>query len=331
MNESQRRKENVALLSVISNSLLVIMKLMVGFLIGAVSIMSEAIHSAVDLVAAIIAMFSVKTSSIPADKKHPFGHGKIENISGTIEAVLIFLAAGWIVFEAVKKFSNPEPIEHIGWGVVVMFVSAVVNVLVSKRLFKVGRETDSIALEADAWHLRTDVYTSAGVMISLALIWVGGKTFPGMDLSWLDPAAAIGVALLIIKAAYDLTMQSAKDLLDVQLPVEEVAWIRDLILAHRPVIHGFHQLRTRKAGNFRFVEFHLKMDPQMTVETSHLITEELSAKIENHFPSSSVTIHIEPCDGDCVGNCLEGCLLADETRRNVTKNISPYKKKREPA
>lgn len=331
MNESQRRKENVALLSVISNSLLVIMKLMVGFLIGAVSIMSEAIHSAVDLVAAIIAMFSVKTSAIPADKKHPFGHGKIENISGTIEAVLIFLAAGWIVFEAVKKFSNPEPIEHIGWGVVVMFVSAVVNVLVSKKLFKVGRETDSIALEADAWHLRTDVYTSVGVMISLALIWVGDKTFPGMDLSWLDPAAAIAVALLIIKAAYDLTMQSAKDLLDVQLPVEEVAWIRDLILAHRPVIHGFHQLRTRKAGNFRFVEFHLKMDPQMTVETSHLITEELSAKIENHFPSSSVTIHIEPCDGDCVGNCLEGCLLTDETRRNVTKNISPYKKKREPA
>jgi cation diffusion facilitator family transporter len=195
-------------------------------------------------------------------------------------------------------------------------------------LFKVGRETDSIALEADAWHLRTDVYTSAGVMISLALIWMGDQLFPEVDLDWLDPAAAIGVALLIFKAAYDLTVRSAKDLLDVQLPVEEVAWVRRLIMKHRPVIHGFHQLRTRKAGNFRFVEFHLKMEPQMTVETSHRITEELTEKIESHFPQSSVIIHIEPCDGDCAGKCLDGCLLPEEARRKVTKNISPYKRRK---
>jgi cation diffusion facilitator family transporter len=326
MDKTQRRKERVALLSVISNSLLVIMKLAVGFLIGAVSIISEAIHSAVDLVAALIAMFSVKTSSIPADKRHPFGHGKIENISGTVEALLIFFAAGWIIYEAVQKIRQPAPIEYVGWGVGVMLISALLNIVVSGMLFKVGRETDSVALEADAWHLRTDVYTSAGVMFSLALIWAGGRMFPGVDLNWLDPAAAIGVALLIFKAAYDLTLRSAKDLMDVQLPPNEVGWIRDLILAHRPVIHGFHQLRTRKAGNFRFVEFHLKVDPGMTVETSHQITEELSEKIEGHFPRSSVTVHIEPCDGDCVGNCLEGCLLAEEARRTVARKISPYKK-----
>ena len=325
MDKTQRRKEKVALLSVVSNSLLVILKLAVGFLIGAVSIISEAIHSAVDLVAALIAMFSVKTSSIPADKRHPFGHGKIENISGTIEALLIFLAAGWIIYEAVKKIRHPEPIEYLGWGVGVMLVSAVFNIVVSSMLFRVARETDSVALEADAWHLRTDVYTSAGVMVSLALIWAGGWIFPGVDLAWLDPAAAIGVALLIIKAAYDLTLRSAKDLMDVQLPSQEVNWIRDLILAHRPVIHGFHQLRTRKAGNFRFVEFHLKVDPGMTVEDSHRVTEDLSGKIEGHFPRSSVTIHIEPCDGDCVGNCLDGCLLTDEARRTVARRISPFK------
>ena len=331
MDKTQRRKEKVALLSVVSNSLLVILKLAVGFLIGAVSIISEAIHSAVDLVAALIAMFSVKTSSIPADKRHPFGHGKIENISGTIEALLIFLAAGWIIYEAVKKIRHPEPIEYLSWGVGVMLVSAVFNIVVSSMLFRVARETDSVALEADAWHLRTDVYTSAGVMVSLALIWAGGWIFPGVDLAWLDPAAAIGVALLIIKAAYDLTLRSAKDLMDVQLPSQEVNWIRDLILAHRPVIHGFHQLRTRKAGNFRFVEFHLKVNPGMTVEDSHRITEELSGKIEGHFPRSSVTIHIEPCDGDCVGNCLEGCLLTDEARRTVARRVSPYKTRRQPS
>ncbi len=325
MDNTQRRKEKVALLSVVSNSLLVILKLAVGFLIGAVSIISEAIHSAVDLVAALIAMFSVKTSSVPADKRHPFGHGKIENISGTVEALLIFLAAGWIIYEAAKKIRHPEPIEYVSWGVGVMLVSAVFNIVVSGMLFRVARETDSVALEADAWHLRTDVYTSAGVMLSLALIWAGGWVFPGVDLSWLDPAAAIGVALLIIRAAYDLTLRSAKDLMDVQLPSQEVNWIRDLILAHRPVIHGFHQLRTRKAGNFRFVEFHLKVDPGMTVEDSHRVTEDLSGKIERHFPRSSVTIHIEPCDGDCVGNCLDGCLLTDEARRTVARRISPFK------
>jgi cation diffusion facilitator family transporter len=328
MNKMQRRKENVALLSVISNSLLVVIKLVVGFLSGSVSIISESIHSAVDLVAAIIAMFSVKTSSIPADRKHPFGHGKFENMSGTIEALLIFIAASWIIFEAIKKIMNRQSIEYVGWGVGVMLVSALVNVGVSKMLFKVGRETDSIALEADAWHLRTDVYTSAGVMISLALIWMGDQLFPDVELAWLDPAAAIGVALLIFKAAYDLTMRLAKDLLDVQLPVEEVAWVRRLIMGHRPVIHGFHQLRTRKAGNFRFIEFHLKMEPQMTVETSHRITEELTEKIESHFPQSSVIIHIEPCDGDCEGKCLDGCLLPEEARRKVTKNISPYKRRK---
>ncbi len=328
MDKTQQQKEKVALLSVVSNSLLVILKLAVGFLIGAVSIISEAIHSAVDLVAALIAMFSVKTSSVPADKRHPFGHGKIENISGTVEALLIFLAAGWIIFEAAKKIRHPEPIAYVSWGVGVMLVSAVFNIVVSNMLFKVARETDSVALEADAWHLRTDVYTSAGVMVSLALIWAGGWIFPGADLTWLDSAAAIGVALLIIKAAYDLTLRSAKDLMDVQLPSQEVNWIRELIRAHRPVIHGFHQLRTRKAGNFRFVEFHLKVDPGMTVEDSHRVTEELSGKIESHFPRSSVTIHIEPCDGDCVGNCLEGCLLTEETRRTMVRKISPFKIKK---
>ena len=143
----QRQKERVALLSVASNSILVIMKLVIGLMIGSVSILSEAIHSSVDWLAAVIALFSVKTSSLPADSRHPFGHGKIENISGTIEALLIFVAAGWILFEAVKKILHPEPIEDIGWGVGVMLLSAGANFIVSEMLFKVGRKTDSIALQ----------------------------------------------------------------------------------------------------------------------------------------------------------------------------------------
>lgn len=309
----QRRKERVALLSVISNTSLAGMKLAVGLMIGSVSIISEAMHSGSDLLAAIIAFFSVKTSIKPADLGHPFGHGKIENISGTIEAVLIVFAAAWIIFEAIRELMHPEPIETVSWGVGVMLVSTVVNIVVSKMLFKVGKETDSVALQADAWHLRTDVYTSVGVMVSLAVIWIGHALFPGLNFDWLDPAAAIGVALVIVRAAYKLTVESARDLIDVRLPEEEEAWIRELIKEHQHAIHGFHEFRTRKGGHFRYVEFHIKVDPQMSVDASHRITEEISASIEKRFPDTSVTIHTEPCNGNCVGKCLEGCLVAVDT------------------
>ncbi|MGZ3648907.1 MAG: cation diffusion facilitator family transporter, partial [Syntrophales bacterium] len=225
--------------------------------------------------------------------------------------------AAWIIYEAIGKLLNPEPIEYVSWGVGVMSVSALVNVAVSRMLFKVARETDSIALAADAWHLRSDVYTSAGVMASLALIWLGHLASPATNLYWLDPVAAIAVALFIMGAAYRLTLQSAQDLMDVKLPAEEEAWIRQLIMTQKPVIHGFHLLRTRKAGNYRFVDFHIKVDPSMSVEDSHKVTDELSRSIENHFLNTSVTVHIEPCDGRCDDDCLSGCLLPENAQKAV--------------
>jgi divalent metal cation (Fe/Co/Zn/Cd) transporter len=130
------------------------------------------------------------------------------------------------------------------------------------------------------------------------------------------------VALLIIKAAWDLTRQSARDLLDVQLPGEEIAWIESLILQRKPVVKGFHQLRTRKSGNFRFVEFHIMVDPQMTVEASHRITQEFAREIRERFPGASVTIHIEPCDVSCSERCLEGCLLAGRAQRRRCRAVT---------
>jgi cation diffusion facilitator family transporter len=315
--EADQRKRKVALLSVVSNTTLVLLKLAVGLAIGAVSVISEAIHSGVDLIASGIAYYSVRTSGIPADREHPFGHGKIENISGTVEAILIFVAAGWIIYEAAQKIIRPEPLEMAAWGVAVMFLSAVVNTFVSRKLFRVGKETDSVALIADGWHLRTDVYTSAGVMAALAVIWTADLLAPEVDLHWVDPAAAIGVALLIIKAAWDLTRQSARDLLDVQLPGEEIARIESLILKRRPVVKGYHQLRTRKSGHFRFVEVHIKVDSGMTVEASHRITQEFAREIRERFPGASVTTHVEPCDGSCGPRCLEGCLLTEGERGDM--------------
>lgn len=208
--EKNKLKSNVAMLSVLSNASLMILKLVAGTLIGSVSVISEAIHSGMDLLAAIIAFFAVRKSGKPADEDHPFGHGKVENISGTVEAILIFIAACWIIFEAVRKLRNPEPMDDAWLGIAVMLISVVANIFVSMRLFKVGKETDSVALIADAWHLRTDVYTSVGVFGGLVVIMAGGFVFPGADLRWVDPAAAIGVAILIIKAAYHLTVESAR-------------------------------------------------------------------------------------------------------------------------
>ncbi len=318
MSSVQQRKERVAMLSVASNSTLVVFKVIVGILIGSVSIISEAIHSGMDLLAAIIAMFSVKKSHLPADEVHPFGHGKVESISGLIEAVLIFIAAFWIIFEAFKKLTSMQEVESPGWGVAVMLLSAVLNFFVSQRLFAVGRETDSIALTADAWHLRTDVFTSAGVMVSLGIIWVSHFFFEDPRIHWLDPVAAIFVAVFILKAAYDLTAQALGDLMDVKLPLDEEDWIRSVIVGHRPEIHGYHQLRTRKAGNFRFIEFHIKVDPRMTVETSHGITRDLKFQIMEKISNSTVTIHIEPCDGNCTEVCLSGCLLPEDQRKRLS-------------
>ncbi len=314
-----RRKISVALLSVISNSTLMIAKIVVGLLIGSVSIISEAIHSGIDLLAAVIALISVRTSSIPADEEHPFGHGKIENISGTVEALLIFIAAIWIIYEAARKLMHPESLEAVGWGVIVMLASVVINWLVSENLFRVGRETDSVALQADAWHLRTDVYTSAGVLISLAIIGIGRQYRPDLYLDWLDPVAALAVAAIILRAAYNLTVQSARDLMDVQLPREEAAWIRSLILEQRPVIRGFHQMRTRKAGHFRFIEVHIQVDSKMSVDEAHRLTQEISGRIREKYRDSTVTIHVEPCRGDCLEKCLTGCIMDDDERSRIRR------------
>lgn len=307
------------MLSVVSNSFLVLLKLTVGVLIGSVAVISEAIHSGVDLVASFIALFAIGVAGKPADKGHPFGHGKAENISGTVEALLIFAAAGWIIFEAVRKLIRAEHVQAIGWGVAIMLVSTIANLAVSHRLFKVGRETHSMALIADAWHLRTDVWTSVGVMASLLAIWVGEALFPRAYLHWLDPAAALLVAAMIIKAAYQLTLESGKDLMDASLPVDEEMWIREYISSFRPVVRGFHKLKTRKSGRERFVEVHLLVQADMSVEESHRITDIISDQIKIRFPHSNVLIHIEPCSADCSPECVSDCLMTEAERERLAK------------
>jgi cation diffusion facilitator family transporter len=298
-------KEKTARLSVISNTGLVLMKFVVGFAIGSVSIISEAIHSSMDLIAAIIAFFSVRKSAEPPDAAHSFGHGKFEDISGLIEALLIFVAAILIIKEAGTKLMG-EPAEHFTpdlliLGIAVMGISALVNWYVSHRLFDVAKQSDSIALESDAWHLRTDVYTSVGVLVGLVLIKLTG-------IAIFDPLFALGVAIVIMKAAYDLTKRSFADLIDHSLPARENKRIEEIICEHARIYAGFHDLRTRRSGPEVFIEFHLVMPGKISVLESHDLADHLESDLMLEFPRSNVTIHIEPCSEGCT-RCGSFCTF----------------------
>jgi cation diffusion facilitator family transporter len=290
-------KSRAARVSVLSNTVLVIGKLIIGLAIGSVSVLSEAIHSGIDLVAALIAWWAVKASSAPADEEHPFGHGKLENLSGALEALLILVAAIWIIVESIQKLVHPGQVGSLGFGIAIMAVSSVVNFFVSNWLMRVGHQTDSVALIADAWHLRTDVYTSFGVMLGLVIAWAAHLVFPEKSSYWIDPVVALVVAIFIMKTAVKLTLGAVGDLLDSRLPLEELGQIQKYLTSRSDLL-GFHDLRTRKAGGWRFVEVHLELPPEMTVRESHSIAHSVSLDIQGQFPAASVLVHVDPSDED---------------------------------
>lgn len=259
------------------------MKLTVGLISGSVSIISEAVHSTVDLVASVIAFFSVRISDQPPDDQHPYGHGKFENISGVIEAILIFIAAGWIIYEAFSKILQNKTVESIELGIGVMIISAIINIIISGKLYKVARETESVALEADALHLRTDVYTSAGVAVGLILIRLTGLHF-------LDPVVAIIVALFILKEALRLFKNAYSPLLDNSLSDDELEIIESAI---RKFSYTHHHLRTRRSGNNKFVDFHLEMPENISLKDAHDICDSIEDEIKLRISNAEVTIHPE--------------------------------------
>ena len=285
-NETARRKR-AARVSVVSNTALIAAKLAVGIGIGSVSVISEAVHSSVDLVAAIMALIAVRMAAQPADHGHPYGHGKFENLSGAAEALLIFVGAGIIAVEAVQKFGQAGPTDSAVWGVAVMGLSATVNFGVSRYLSRVGRETDSVALQADAAHLHADVITSLGVFVGLALVWLTG-------IPWLDPLTALAVALLIIKSGWDILVQSVGGLVDASLPLEEEARIGQTLNGFSARYINYHNLRTRQAGPERYIDLHLVVPDYITVEAAHHLCGEIEAELENSVSGATVHIHVEP-------------------------------------
>lgn len=279
------KKVSAARFSVFSNLFLIVLKVYAGLISGSVSILSEAIHSGMDLLASFIAYFSLRIADTPADREHPYGHGKYENISGVIEALLIFGAAGWIIYEAVHKIlSGNYEMKVLEVGIIVMGISAITNFFVSRHLYRVARATDSIALEADALHLKTDVYTSLGICVALTLIWI-------TDWNWLDPLIAMLVAGLIVKESYILFKSAYAPLLDSSLQADEVKAIEE-VLSNYPV--RYHDLKTRKAGQYRFAEMHIELPSSLPLKEVHDLCDDIEERIISRIGPIEINIHVEP-------------------------------------
>lgn len=277
----------VAFLSVLSNTFVVVLKVIVAVITGSVAVLSEAIHTSLDLAASLIAFFSVRISGRPADKIHPYGHGKIENISGTIETLLIYVAGIWIIYESIKKLIHPEPMHLPILGIIVMIVGAAINFFVSRLIDNTAERTHSVAMKSNAFHLLTDVYTSIGVAISLLLASLTGWTI-------LDPIIGIVLACYIMFEATKLMRASFPPLLDTRLSEEEENRIIKIIESYHKEFIGFHNFRTRRSGPEEYIELHLVVPSHLPIDAVEDLSDRIEESITKEIPHAQILIHSEP-------------------------------------
>jgi len=285
-----RTKTGAAGLSIASNAILIALKLAAGAITGSIAIVTEAIHSAIDLVASFVAFFSVRKADEPADREHPYGHQKLENLAAAIEGMLILVGAGIIVYEATRRLVTGSEIQDLGIGIAVIAFSAAANFAVSAFLHARARALRSAALEGDAAHLRADALTSLGVLVGLVLVEITGE--PAFD-----AIAALCVAAAIVVAGFRLLTRSGRVLVDEAPPADELDRIEAAIAAERrrrPEIAGYHKLRARRAGARRYIDLHLQFRAGTTLERAHAIAHTVRGAIEAEIPGSDVLIHTEP-------------------------------------
>jgi cation diffusion facilitator family transporter len=271
---------------------LIAFKIIVGWLTGSISIMAQAADSLLDLFAGIITFSAIRISSRPADAEHPYGHGKIEDVTGVAQAVLIFVAGSLIIYSAIGRIREGTGIELAQAGIAVMAVSVVVSVFLSRHLLRVSRATGSVALEANARNIAADVYSASAVLIGLAVVRFTG-------LSILDPIIAIGVAVYILKIAVDTIRRPMSGLLDEKLPPLQQAALEASLRGHDREVSGFHALRTRRAGSRSYIDLHLVMARDISLEQAHEICDQVEAEIRGMLNDASVIVHAEPCDREC--------------------------------
>ena len=298
--EANKKKKFVASLSITSNVILSILKIITGILSGSLSIISEAIHSLSDFFASVLTLFSVIKSSKPADSDHPYGHGKYEDMAGFIEGILIILASLFIIFEASKKiiFGINIDTENI-LGITVMFIAVILNLIVSSLLFSTAKQTNSISLYADGQHLRTDVYSSLGVLAGLILIKITGYGI-------LDPIIAILVAVVIFRAGYSISKKAGSNLLDHSLPDENIDDIKQIIKSHSESVSlKRNGIKARQVGPTKDIDLILQFPENTSICECHKICDEIEKQIQKLYPNCSISIHSEPI---CYKkNCQNSC------------------------
>lgn len=290
LNERTTAKTGAAFLSVVSNTVLILIKVVAGTLTGSVAILTEAMHSSIDLIASIVAYFSLRKADEPADADHPYGHEKLENLAAAIEGMLILVGSGVIAFEAIRRLVLGGHVERLGIGIPIVAVSIVVNLVVSSVLIRRAREHDSPALEGDAAHLRTDAATAVAVLVGLVLVQITGE-------DWIDSVMALLVAIAIVFSGARILMRSTRVLVDETLPDDELDAIRETVVhfGGQGVV-AFHKLRARRAGPSRFVDMHVQFRAGMTLEDAHRIAHELQDAIASRIPGADILIHLEPED-----------------------------------
>jgi cation diffusion facilitator family transporter len=281
-------KTRAAGLSIGSNSALIVLKIIAGAVTGSIAILTEAVHSAIDLLASVVAFFSVRKADEPPDPSHPYGHEKVENLTAALEGVLVLVGAAIIIYESVHRLITPAGVDTLGVGIAVVALSAVANMGVSAHLYKQARVTGSPALEGDAAHLRTDAFTSAGVLVGLVLVKVTGA-------DRFDPITALVVAVAIVWSGVRIVNRSSRVLVDEALPAEQLAIVREAIEAYdAPEVTGFHKLRARQAGSRSHIDLHVQFREGTTLERAHEVSHELQSVIAGRLRDADVLIHLEP-------------------------------------
>jgi cation diffusion facilitator family transporter len=281
----EKEKKRVALLSVLAAIFLTSFKFIIGILTGSLGILSEALHSALDMVAAVITYFSVRISDKPADKEHNYGHGKIENFSALVETILLIITCAWIIYEAVHRLTTGKTeIEVSVWSYVVVISSIVIDISRSRALSRVAKKYNSQALEADALHFSTDIWSSTVVLL--------GLIFAQFGIYIADSVAALMVALIVLFVSYRLGKKAIDVLLD-KAPLETIGEVK-LILKSFPEVKEYHNLKVRTAGADTFIKFNIHVEPEATLLDVHELCDRIEKELQNKIPRSEVYIHAEP-------------------------------------
>lgn len=283
------KKSRVIYLSIAAALLTLILKFLAYYLTGSIGLLGDAAESFVNLGTAILALLVLTYASRPADDTHAYGHEKAEYFSSGVEGTLIVLAAVGIGYSATKRLMHLIPLQNLDIGLVIALIASGINFAVANILLKAAKEHDSITLEADARHLLTDVWTSVGVVAGLVLAWFTGLNF-------IDPIIAYFVAFHIIFSGFDLLRRSFHGLMDYALPPHEVRIIEKILKKRSKKILNFHNIRTRKAGATRFIDFHILVAGDTTVQEAHDLCEEIEQEIEEKLSNTQVTIHVEPVE-----------------------------------